>query len=150
MVCDRESDRSEGDEEEEEYGFGGFEEYLIEEGANGGNEEEDRQSIDLLEPFQLVHHLVFEEDDGVLVADCGLQQAFRVIRRRRQHDFQSRHVAARTRASQRLRMLRCRSPGRAQRGASPWELSSARPTCNGPWRLGSPSDPSSASENRRT
>ena len=35
-------------------------------------------------PFKLIHHLVFEKDHWIVIANCGLQQAFGVVGRRRQ------------------------------------------------------------------
>ena len=43
--------------------------------------------------FKLVHHLVFEEDDWILVANRSLQQPLGIVRRRRQNHLQSRNVA---------------------------------------------------------
>lgn len=40
-----------------------------------------------------VEQLVLEEDDGVIVADGGLQQPLRVLRRAGRHDLQAGEVA---------------------------------------------------------
>jgi hypothetical protein len=68
---DRESDRSDDDEEDESYGF---EDYLIE-GGNG-NDEEDRQSIDLLDdepevltPEDLIAYFNAAEEAGLRSQD---------------------------------------------------------------------------------
>lgn len=70
---DRESDRSD-DEEEDEYGFGGYEEFLME--GENGNEEEDRQSIDLLDdepevltPEDLIAYFNAAEEAGLRSQD---------------------------------------------------------------------------------
>ena len=44
-------------------------------------------------PFELVHHLVFEKDHRVVVADGALQQALGVVGRRGHDDFQSGNMA---------------------------------------------------------
>ncbi len=64
--------------------------------------------------FELEHHLVFEEDHRVFVADSRLEQPLGVIRRRGQHHFQTRYVTEP--GVQRLRMLRGRPARGAQRG----------------------------------
>ena len=38
------------------------------------------------------HHLVLEHDDGVVLANRGLEQALRVVRCRREHDLDPRNV----------------------------------------------------------
>jgi hypothetical protein len=71
---DRESDRSDDEEEDESYGFGGYEEFLME--GENGNEEEDRQSIDLLDdepevltPEDLIAYFNAAEEAGLRSQD---------------------------------------------------------------------------------
>ena len=63
----------------------------------------------------LVADLVLEDDDRVVVANSGLEQALGVVRRRRHHDLQARNVTAPR--MQRLRVLRRRPASRAHRRA---------------------------------
>ena len=55
-------------------------------------------------PRRVVERLALDEHDRVVVADRGLQQALRVVRGRRHHDLEARHV--RVEALERLAVLR--------------------------------------------
>ena len=65
--------------------------------------------------FEFVHHLVFEEDHRVVVADGALHQPFGVVGRGRHDDFQAGDVAQP--GVQALGMLRRRAAPRAHRRA---------------------------------
>ena len=44
-------------------------------------------------PFQLVHHFVFEEDHGIVVADSAFEQTLGIVGRGGNDDFQSGNMA---------------------------------------------------------
>src|SRR5215475_6987809 len=58
-----------------------------------GHTQRDRVILLRYRTFQPVHHFVFEEDDGIFVADGGLHEPLRIVWRRGQHDLQSGDMA---------------------------------------------------------